>query len=163
MPRPGQDRPRREKSPKCAQAATRRLKLEFSFGGASRLGACASRIGFGMHEHPAIPHTHIECRNFLDERRRRRAGVRMILVAVPRTSDAAENNFALAERAVLMLADVRDGGNLSVVFENRHAFAGEADDAGAVFGNIRYSAGVNELVVRSSRCNDALTIRSFRM
>src|SRR6266545_340064 len=82
---------------------------------------------------------------------------------MPWTGDTAENNFTLAERAVLMLADVRDGGNLSIVFENRHAFAGEADDAGAVFGNIRYSAAVNELVLRSSRSIEALTIPDFRM
>src|SRR5438552_13045220 len=116
-----------------------------------------------MHKHPAILHTNVECGNFLDERRRRRTGVRLILIAVPRTGDAAENNFALAERAVLMLADVRYGGDLSVVFENRHAFAGEADDARAVFRNIRHSTGVHELVLRSSRGNEALTIPGFRM
>src|SRR5206468_3687839 len=80
-----------------------------------------------------------------------------------RTGDATENNFALPKRAVLVLADVRHGGNLSIVFEYRHALAGKADDARAVFGNIRYSACVNEIVLRSSRGNEALTIPGFRM
>src|SRR6266545_3432313 len=106
MPRPGQDRPRREKSPKCAQAATRRLKLEFSFGGASRLGARASGIGFGMHKYAAILHKQVECGDFLHKRRRRCPCVGLILIAVPRTGDAAKNNFALPKRAVLVLADV---------------------------------------------------------
>src|SRR5947207_15388626 len=93
----------------------------------------------------------------------RRACFRLVLVAVPWTGDAAKNNFAFAERAVLVLADVRDSGDFPIVFENRHAFTGEADDARTVFGNIRYSAGVNELVLRSGRGNEARTIPGSRM
>src|SRR5205814_3787918 len=70
--------------------------------------------------------------------------VRLVLVAVPRTGDAAENNFAFTERAVLVLADVRDGRDFSVIFENRHALAREANDPGAVFGNVGDAAGVDE-------------------
>src|SRR6266581_3708138 len=120
------------------------VETGFSFGGASRLGPRAGRIGLWMHEHPPIFHPDVERRDFLHERRRRRAAVRLVLVAVPRTGDAAENNFAFAERAVLVLADVRDGGDFSIVFENRHALTGEADDARAVFGNVGDGAGVNE-------------------
>src|SRR6266436_5416052 len=75
---------------------------------------------------------------------------------MPRTCDAAENNLAFAERAVLVLADVRDGGDFSIVFENRHALAGQADDAGAVFGNVGDGAGVHVALSRSSRGNVAL-------
>ena len=40
-----------------------------------------------------------------------------------------------------MLADVGDCGDFAIVFENRHAFAGNTDDAGTVFGNVSREAG----------------------
>jgi hypothetical protein len=77
-----------------------------------------------MNEDAAILYAHIECRNFLDERRRRRTGFWQVLVAVPRTGDAPVENLAFTERTVLVLADVRDGADFAVVLENRDAFAG---------------------------------------
>jgi len=75
---------------------------------------------------------------------------------VPGTGDTTVNNFALAERSVLMLAHVRDGRNLSVVFENRHPFSGNTDDARAVFRDVGHGAGVDKHI-RYSRGNGALT------
>ncbi len=49
-----------------------------------------------------------------------------------------------------MLADVRDGGKLSVVFENRHALTRKTDDTRAVFGNVCDAAGVNKAVTSGS-------------
>jgi hypothetical protein len=65
---------------------------------------------------------------------------------VPRTGDAAVNNLAPTERTVLMLANVRDGRDFPVIFEDRHALAGQADNTSAVVGNVRYRATVNEAI-----------------
>src|SRR6266700_1806782 len=91
-------------------------------------------------------HTAVEGRHLLDEWWRRSAGVRLVLIAVPRASDAAKDKLSFAKRAILVLADVRNGRDLSLVLENRHALAGEADDARPVFGDVGDGAGVNELV-----------------
>jgi len=111
------------------------------------LGADAGRIWFRMNQHTAASNPDIERWHLFDKWRRRRARVRHILIPVPRTGDAAENNLALTERAVLMLADVRDGGDFSIVFENRDALARETDNAGAVFGDFDDGTSVNEPVL----------------
>src|SRR5438034_3327672 len=83
---------------------------------------------------------------------------------MPGTSDAAENNLALTKRAVLMLADVRDGGDFSIVFENRDALAGKTDDARAIFGNFGDGAGVNEaILVAADVRRRILLIEHFRL
>src|SRR2546426_2119916 len=112
-----------------------------------RLGADTGRIWFRMNQHTAASYPDIERRHLFDKWRRRRACVRRILIPVPGTSDTAENDFALTERAVLMLTDIRDGGDFSIVFENCHALAGKTDDAGAVFGNFDDGTSVNEPVL----------------
>src|SRR5262245_62016770 len=100
-----------------------------------------------MHEHASSLHAHVERRHLFDKWRRRRAGVGIVLVAVPGTGDAAVHDLPLAKRPVLMLADIGDGGYFSVIFENRHAFAGEADDAGAVLSDVVHSAGIHKTIV----------------
>src|SRR5438445_9681436 len=112
-----------------------------------RLGADTGRIWFRMNQHTAASYPDIERRHLFDKWRRRRACVRRILIPVPGTSDTAENDFALTERAVLMLTDVRDGGDFSIVFENCHALARETDNAGAVFRNVGDRAGVHKAVI----------------
>ena len=109
-----------------------------------------------MDEHATVLHAHVERRNFLYERRRRCTRFGLVLIAMPRTSDAAENNFAFAQRPVLMLADIGDSGDFPIVFENRHAFAGETNNASAVIEDVGDGAGVDEFF-RSSRGNEALT------
>jgi len=52
-----------------------------------------------------------------------RRRVRLILITVPWTCDAAVDDLALAEWPVLVLANIRDGGNLTLILENGHAFA----------------------------------------
>ena len=66
---------------------------------------------------------------------------------MPRASDTARDNLPFAEWPVLMLADVGDSRDFSVVFEDRHPFTGNTHDAGAIFGNIRNRAGVDKAFV----------------
>src|ERR1044071_10056289 len=71
-----------------------------------RLCSGSGRIGFRMNQNPAVLNADIERRHFFDERRRRCACIRLILVSVPGASYATKHNFALPQRAVLVLAPV---------------------------------------------------------
>src|SRR5262245_52079457 len=101
-----------------------------------------------MNEHPSVPDTHLERRHFLHKRWRRCACVWLILVTMPRTSNAAIDNFSFSKRPVLVLTDIRDSGNVSVVFEDCHALAGQADDARTVFRNVDDGARLHIAVVQ---------------
>src|SRR5262245_22693371 len=81
--------------------------------------------------------SHVEGGDLLGERRRRGSSVGSVFVAVPRTDDAAIDDLALAERPVLMLADVGDRRDLAVVFEDRDALARQAFHECPLFGNVR--------------------------
>ena len=109
-----------------------------------------------MNEHATVIHAHVERRNFLHERRRRSTCRRDVLITVPRTGDAAVENFALAERPVLVLADVRDGRDFAVVFEDGDALSRQADDTSAVLWDVGDGASIDESVLRSSRGDEAL-------
>src|SRR5258708_7226535 len=117
-----------------------RLKLWFSSCAECRFGARARGIRFWMNKHSPIFHADVKCRDFLHEGRWGRASVGLILITVPGASDTAENNFTLAKWAVLMLADVRDGGNFSIVFENGRALAREQDNASTILENVGHGA-----------------------
>ena len=112
-----------------------------------------------MNEHSAVLHAHIERRDLFHKRRWRSTRFRNVLISVPGTSDATVENFAFAERAVLVLAYVRHGGNFAVVFEDGDAFSGQTDDSGTTLRDVGDSAGVDETFLRSSRGNEALTFR----
>src|SRR4051812_7390251 len=72
----------------------------------------------------------------LGERRRRAAVRQPVLIAVPRAGDAAVDDAPLAERTVLMGAQICDGADLVAVPEDRDAFAARrGDNAGALVGN----------------------------
>ena len=98
----------------------------------------------GMIDTQAIRRRWKDVGSKLDERRRRRAGFRQILVAVPGAGNAAEHNFPFAKRSILVLTDIGDGGDFSVIFKNRHPLACQTNNARAIFGNIRNRAYVNE-------------------
>jgi hypothetical protein len=107
-----------------------------------------------MDQDHAIFHADIERRDLLEERRRRGACLRRILEAMPRTGDAAVKNSPLTQRTVLMLADVGHGRDLAVILENGDALAAEANDAGALFGNVGDGAGGEEAVGKSCVIRD---------
>src|SRR5690349_10994894 len=66
---------------------------------------------FAYHQRP-------EGRDLLREWRRRRAGFGVVLVSMPGAGNASVDDLALAQRSVLVLADVRNGGNPAVVLED---------------------------------------------
>ena len=84
--------------------------------------------------------------DLLRKRRRGGAGFGEVLIAVPGAGDAAVDDLALAERAVLMAAEVGDGGDLAVVAEDGDAFAAERHDAGAFFGDAPGGAGIEKAI-----------------
>src|ERR1043166_8676932 len=68
----------------------------------------------------------------LRERRRRTAVLQSVLVAVPGAGHATVDDAALAERPVLVGAEIRERADLAAVAEHRNAFAAaRRDDAGA--------------------------------
>src|SRR5436190_18020851 len=89
-----------------------------------------------MNEHPAVLHAHIERRDLLHKWRWRSTRSRNVLIPVPGTGDAAVEDFAFAERAILVLAYVRNGGNFAIVLEDGDAFSRQTDDPGAAFWDI---------------------------
>src|SRR3954452_23897051 len=99
-----------------------------------------------MHEDTTRPHANIECRNLLSERRRRGARVGLVFIAVPRTHDTVIDYLSFAQRAVLVLADIRDRGDPAVVPEDRDTFAGDTGHHGTLFRNLVHAADVNESI-----------------
>src|SRR4051812_15774002 len=86
----------------------------------------------------AARHTDPMGDELLGERRRRAAVRQPVLIAVPRTGDAAVDDTAFAERTVLMSAQIGNGADLVAVAEDRDALAPRrGDDAGALVGNRR--------------------------
>src|SRR5260370_30258944 len=112
-----------------------------------RLSSRPGGIRFWMNKHATVLHPDIESWNFFHKRWRGCARFRLVLIAVPRTRDAAKNNFALAERPVLMLAHVRDSGDFSIVLKNRHALPRETHDTSTVFRNVSNRTGVNKTML----------------
>src|SRR6516165_7675095 len=76
------------------------------------------RQGRGMHVHLGPDHERAVRRDFFSERRRRRTGIGQVLVTMPRTSDAPVDYLSFAERPVLMLTNIGNRGDLSVVAED---------------------------------------------
>ena len=113
-----------------------------------------------MDEHSTAFHAHVERGDSLDKRRRRDAGVRQVLVAVPWTSNATIENFTLAQRAVLVLADVRNCGDFAVLCEDRDALARQADDSSAFLRDAVDSANIEVSFICSSRGSEARIIRA---
>jgi len=98
-----------------------------------------------MNQDVAIFNSYVEGRDLFNKWRRRSAGIWTILVAVPRAGDAAVENFAFSKGAILMLANVGDSRDFSVVFENGDTFAAEANDFSAVFRDFVDGTNVDEL------------------
>src|SRR5262245_58287180 len=75
----------------------------------SRFNIDARRIRCWINKDIVAYDFDAERRHFLSERRWRGAGIRQVLIAMPRASDASIDNLAFAEGPILMLADIRDG------------------------------------------------------
>jgi hypothetical protein len=104
----------------------------------------AGRQRLGTDEDSTVLDHHAIRRNALVERRRRLAILRPILPAVPGASDAAVNDLALAKRSALMGADVRHGGDSTVVTKDGDPFLlGRADNLGTVVGDFVDVASVD--------------------
>src|SRR3954452_9501953 len=91
--------------------------------------ACAGWQRRRMEKDLVSDHPRAECRNLFGKWRWSGAGVGQVLITMPRARNAAVDNLALAERAVLVAANVRHGGNLPVVFEDGDTLASARDDA----------------------------------
>ena len=102
-----------------------------------RLRARRQRVRIDLDQAVAQPHA--VGREPLGEGRRRAAVLEPVLVAVPRAGDAAVDDAAFAERAVLVRAEVRQRADLVAVTEHRDALAvRRRDDArGLVRDRIR--------------------------
>src|SRR5436189_3056509 len=94
--------------------------------------ARAGRQRRRMEEDLVADHARAEGRNLFGKWRRRRAGLGQVLITMPRTSDAAVDDLALAERPVLMTADVRHRGNAPIVFEDGDPLASARHDTRAL-------------------------------
>src|ERR1051326_6800554 len=83
------------------------------------------------------------------EGRRRAARLGPVLVAMPRAGDAPVDNPPLAERAVLVAADVGDAAQLVPVAEYRDPLAPHDRDARAALGDLSDGADVDPGVGRN--------------
>ena len=88
-----------------------------------------------MHEDCVSDNFDAKRRNFFGERSRRRASIRLVLVAMPRTGHATVNDAAFAQGSVLMLTDIRDSGNFSVVAKHSDAFSRKRNNGRGIFRN----------------------------
>lgn len=81
--------------------------------------------------------------------------MRQILVSMPWTRDTAVDEFAFAERAVLVLAYIGDGADLGLaalgirIFVHGHSLAGEAD----------YFRSVNAYIAKSTDFNETIRLQ----
>ena len=71
----------------------------------------------GLDQHPPLADLRLKGRDLLGERRRRGAGLRKVLIAVPGAGDAAVDDLAFAQRAVLVRAHVGDRGDPAIVLK----------------------------------------------
>src|SRR5690606_37388901 len=94
---------------------------------------------------------HLEGRNPFREGRRRGPGFGVVLETVPRAGDAAVDDLALAERAVLVSTDVRDRGDFAVPAKHRHTFPGNGDHLGAALRDLRGTTHRNQPVATRAR------------
>ena len=108
------------------------------------LDAGARRIGSGIDVDAVADQAHVEGRNALGERRRRGARLRQVLVSVPRADDAVVDDAPFAQGTVLVLTDVRQGGEPPLVAKHRDTFAGEAGDDCAALRDVVDVAHVHE-------------------
>src|SRR6185503_4721212 len=111
-----------------------------------RFNARPRRMRVRVDQNTARRYADVEGGHFLGERRRRGAGIRPVLVAVPRADDTAVDDAPFAQRTVLMLTNVRDRRDASVVAEHGHALTRETGHVGALLGNLRDTADVDESV-----------------
>src|ERR1041385_5759529 len=86
------------------------------------------------------------------EGRRRAARLGPVLVAMPRAGDAPVDNPPLAERAVLVAADVGDAAQLVPVAEYRDPLAPHDRDARAALGGLSAGAARRSLSP-ATRCS----------
>src|SRR6266446_8266058 len=100
-----------------------------------------------MHKDRSFNNLDPETGDLFLERRRGRSRLWLILVAMPRAGDATIDNAPFSERSVLMLASIRDRGDLAIVAEDRNALAGERYDRRAFLGDTIHSADLNETFV----------------
>src|SRR5947209_1090378 len=106
-----------------------------------------------MYENLVPNHTRAVRGNLFCKGRRRRAGIRQVLIAVPWTSDASIDNLSFSKRPVLVLTDVRYCRDVSVVFEYGDALASARYDARAVLRNVLDGANGDVAVrFRRTRC-----------
>ena len=70
-----------------------------------------------------------------------------ILIAVPGTGDAAVDDFTFTKRAVLMAADIGEGGKLAVVFKDGDAFTVNGNNLRAIVGDGINRKGEHEILV----------------
>src|SRR5215475_1738740 len=111
-----------------------------------RLQASARRVGNRTDPYAAVANAGLERRDLFGKRRGRSPALGQILIAVPRTGHAAIYDPALAEGAVLMAADVRNGRNLAVKQKDGDAFAVQKYHGRALLGNGVERAGIHETV-----------------
>ena len=111
------------------------------------MGSCW--VGPWMHKDSSFNNLDPKSGNLFLEGRRGRPRLWLILVAMPRAGDATIDNAPFPEWAILMLANIRDRGDLAIVAEDRDALAGERYDGRAFLGDTIHSADFDETVVNS--------------
>ena len=74
---------------------------------------------------------------------RRLSVVRIILVAMPGTSDASIDDLPFAQRSVLVPANIAYGGNLLIVLKDGDGFISTVDDPGALIRNAVHGTDVD--------------------
>src|SRR5882672_7661899 len=119
-----------------------------------------------MNEDAATHDLDAEGRDFFLEGRWRRAGFRLILVAMPWASDAAVDDTAFSQGAILVLADVGNRGDLAVIAKHCNSFPGERNDGRTFFRDAVYFANFDKAVpgrLLSGLVNPPLTPRRHQM
>src|SRR5437660_3931662 len=97
----------------------------------------ARRKGLRVDLDHAVANSHPKGRELLGEGRRRAAVGEPVLVAVPGTGHAAIDDAPLADRAVLVRAQIRERADLAAVAKHRDALAaGREHDAGALVRDV---------------------------
>src|SRR5262249_17236774 len=113
----------------------------------SRLDTSAGRVRARMYEHRSFDNLDTKSRDLLLERGRSSPARRLVLIAVPRTSNATVDDAAFSQRSVLMLANIGDGRDLAIVAKNRNPLPRKRYDSRALLGNSIHFADFDKTLV----------------
>src|SRR5258708_9375596 len=113
----------------------------FDLGG---LDVGSGWVRLRMNEHRSLNDFDAEGGYLLLERGRSSPRFRFILITVPRAGNAPVYDATFAQRSILILANVRNSGDLAVVAKYGYALPIETNDGRALFGNAIYFADLDK-------------------